>query len=53
MIWTTMTIAGLSIALAGLGFSVFSFFRKKYRQVYIGYVGIFGGSFLIVYELIS
>jgi len=53
MIWTTMTIVGLSIALTGLGFSLISLFRKKYKQVYFGYVAIFVGTFFIIYELIS
>ena len=48
-----MTIVGLSIALTGLGFSLISLFRKKYKQVYFGYVAINVGTFFIIYELIS
>lgn len=47
-----MTITGLSIAFAGLAFTIITFFRKKYKQVYFGYAAIFIGTFFIIYELI-
>lgn len=53
MIWTSLTITGFIIASLGLLFILWSFFRKKYRQVYFGYAAIFIGAFLIIYELIS
>ena len=48
-----MIIVGFLISFTGLGFSLISLFRKKYKQVYFGYVAIFVGAFFIIYELIS